>query len=77
MNDLIEKLKSEPVRVRMYAVLTLIVGYLLAKGVVGSDDAAFIGAVAAIVLGVAGVESARAQVSPVADEAEYEPEHRA
>lgn len=62
MSAILEKLKSEPVRVRLYSLATLVAGYLLARGVISPTDAEFIGGVVVVVL---GVETARSKVSPV------------
>ena len=55
----------EPVRAALYPILILIVGYLAAKGRIGGDDAAFFVALGTLILGAAGIEVARSQVSPV------------
>lgn len=54
----------EPVRAALYPILALIVTFLVGKGILGQDDAAFVLALAALVLGAAGIEVARSQVSP-------------
>lgn len=59
-------LKSEPLRARLYAIIVVIAGYLLARGYIAATDADFIGALAVLVL---GVESARARVTPDAKNA--------
>jgi hypothetical protein len=61
MNKLIEKLKSEPVRVRLYAVIAAVAAYLLIKGIVDASDVEFILTMAGLVL---AVERTRAKVSP-------------
>jgi len=55
-------IKSEPVRIRLYTILALVAGYLLAKGYVHPEDYQFIVTVVASVL---GVEATRSKVSPV------------
>lgn len=54
----------EPVRVRVYTALTLLSGYLVTRGVLTGNDAAFVAAILVPVLGVPAVESARARVTP-------------
>jgi hypothetical protein len=62
LNKVLDKLRREPVRVRIYTLATLVVGYLLARGYVSAGDVEFILGVASVVL---GVEASRAKVSPV------------
>ncbi len=57
----------EPVRAAMYPILALIVAFLVGKGILGQDDAAFVLALAALILGALGVEVARSKVSPTKD----------
>lgn len=54
-------LKSEPLRLRAYALTVIVAGYLLARHIVAPTDRDFIVSVAAIVL---GVESSRSKVTP-------------
>lgn len=58
---MLEKLKSEPVRLRIYTLALLVSGYLVARGYISLTDAEFIGSVALVVL---GVETSRARVTP-------------
>lgn len=60
-----ELLAREPVRVRVYGFLLLLVGYLVTRGVITGNDAAFYTAAGALLLGVPTVEAARAHVTPV------------
>jgi biotin synthase-related radical SAM superfamily protein len=62
VNDTIEKLKQEPVRLRIYSVVAVVAAYLVAKGVISPADFEFIGGLAATVL---AVETARSKVTPV------------
>ncbi|WP_405061905.1 hypothetical protein OG474_09690 [Kribbella sp. NBC_01505] len=62
LDKILNALKSNPVRVRIYTVAALVVGYLLVRGVVSPTDKEFILSVLGIVL---GTETARAGVSPV------------
>lgn len=58
-------LKREPVRAALYPIIALIVGFLVARGVVDGETGAFVLALAALILGALGVEVARSKVSPV------------
>lgn len=69
MDRIINKLRTEPVRVRLYGVAVLVLGYLKARGVIADVDAEFFGSLAVIVL---AVETTRAKVMPMA----YEPKHK-
>lgn len=62
MSDLVSR---EPVRAAIYPLVALIVGFLVARGIVDGETGAFILAVVALVLGAFGVEIARSKVSPV------------
>lgn len=57
---------SEPVRAYLYPILVAIIGVLVAYGIIDSEQAAVWTAVGVAVLGVAGVETARSKVTPVA-----------
>lgn len=70
MDRIIDYIKTEPVRVRAYALILLVGGYLVLKGYVQPEDKEFIISLAALIL---GVERTRAKVSPTV----YEPKHRA
>lgn len=61
MDKILNKLKDEPVRLRLYSLVGLIALYLMSKGVISVDDVEFLVGLAGIVL---AVESARAKVSP-------------
>lgn len=62
MERTLDYLRNEPVRVRLYTVAVLVLGYLLARGVIDATDYEFAGA---LLLTILGVESARAKVTPV------------
>lgn len=62
MSELIERLREEPVRLRIYTVASLIAIYLVSKGIIDVTDLEFIVGIAAVIL---GVERTRAKVSPV------------
>lgn len=62
MEKIVAKLREEPVRARLYALVVLVAGYLVARGVISAADAEFIGAVALTVL---AVETARSRVEPL------------
>lgn len=57
-------LKREPVRAAIYPLVVLVVGFCVARGVIDGETAAFVLAVAALILGALGVEIARSQVTP-------------
>lgn len=63
MSTFIEKVASEPVRVRLYTLAVLVLGYLKIKGYIDATDAEFI---ATAILTVLAVETARAKVEPLA-----------
>lgn len=67
--NVLEALKHEPVRVRIYTLAGLVLGYLVTRGVLSPADAEFYGSVAVVVL---GVESSRRAVTPVV----YTAKHR-
>ena len=69
MNRVLNYLSTEPVRVRLYGLVVLVIGYLKARGVLGEIDAQFAGSLAVIIL---AVESIRSKVTPMA----YIPKHR-
>lgn len=56
-------LRNEPVRLRLYTILTIVVGFQVSRGHVQLDDAHLYLELAAAVL---GVEAARAKVTPLA-----------
>lgn len=62
IEQIIEKIKAEPVRVRIYSIVAVVAVYLVARGFVSVVDLEFILSLVALVL---GVERSRAQVSPV------------
>lgn len=62
IEKIIEKIKAEPVRARIYAIAVVIATYLLARGYVQATDADFLISIVGLVL---GVERSRAKVSPV------------
>ena len=70
MDRVLNKLKAEPVRVRLYGLLLLVAGYLVSRGYISPTDEAFIASVAVLAL---GVETARDRVSPAA---KHVPRHR-
>lgn len=59
---MIDKIKSEPVRVRLYALAALIAIYLVSKGVITQIDAEFAISALGVVL---AVETARSKVTPL------------
>ena len=61
LKKILDKLRNEPVRVRVYSVAALVLGFLLTKHVLGATDVDFILSVLGIIL---GVETARAKVTP-------------
>jgi hydrogenase/urease accessory protein HupE len=63
IEKILSKIKSEPVRVRLYSIIAVVAVFALAKGYVQANDLEFILSLAALVL---GVERSRAQVKPVA-----------
>ena len=67
MDKVVEKIKSEPVRVRLYTLAALVALYLAGRGYISPTDADFIISVVGVVL---AVETARAKVSPVAKRSE-------
>lgn len=60
---ILRKLRSEPVRVRLYSVAALVLGYLAQKNVLSPSDVTFYLTLAGIVL---AVESSRTKVEPLA-----------
>jgi TRAP-type mannitol/chloroaromatic compound transport system permease large subunit len=60
---MLDYLKREPVRVRLYTLAVLVLGFLTVKGVVTPADAEFYGTVVAVVL---AVETTRRKVVPAA-----------
>ncbi len=58
-------LKREPVRAAIYPVVALTAAYLASRGVVDSETKDFVLALTVAILGGAGIEVARSQVSPV------------
>lgn len=61
MDRIIAKLKSEPIRIRLYGLAVLVLGYLMSKGYIAPEDHEFLLAVAGIIL---VTESSRSKVSP-------------
>lgn len=57
-------LAREPVRVRLYAVISAIITLLVGRSIITGYEAPLWIALAAALLGVAGVETARADVTP-------------
>lgn len=57
-------MNTEPVRMALYPLVALIVGFLVVKGVLSSDDADFILGLAVLILGALGIEVARSKVTP-------------
>lgn len=62
MESIIQKLKDEPIRLRIYSLVLLVATYLVARGVISLDDMEFIIGIAGIVL---AVETSRAKVKPL------------
>lgn len=72
---MLKKLKdTEPVRLYLYSLVAPVLAALFAKGVVSGEDVLVYTTLAGSVLGVVGVEAARARVTPVGGD-EYEPRH--
>jgi hypothetical protein len=63
---MLDKLRSEPVRVYMYSVLTALTGVLLVYGIVDGQTAGVWLGLGAALFGIPAVEAARAKVTPVA-----------
>ena len=61
MGTLKKLLANEPLRVRVYGIAVLVLGYLFAKGVLSAEDVDFYVGLAALIL---GVEVARSKVVP-------------
>lgn len=64
MNKLRDLLASEPLRMRAYTIMAVVVGYLVATGKVESSLGNAVETVAGLVLGVVVTENTRAHVSP-------------
>lgn len=62
LNKILKKVRSEPVRLRLYLVIAAIATYLLVRGYVQATDLDFILTLTALIL---GVERSRAKVQPV------------
>ncbi|WP_072689248.1 hypothetical protein [Rhodococcus marinonascens] len=62
--------ESEPVRLYVYPILVVLVGVLLARGVIDAQIADLITAAATGILGITAAEAARAKVTPAARVAE-------
>ena len=60
---LLAYVKQEPVRVHLYTVVGLVLGLLVAKGIIHESDLPYVLGIAAAIL---GVETLRGQVSPAA-----------
>lgn len=54
----------EPVRSALYPTIALIVAFLVQRGWVDGSTQEFVLALTALILGAAGIEVARSQVSP-------------
>lgn len=65
MDRLINLLRREPVRARLYAIGAAVVAALIVYGVHDSEQAAVWLGVGSAILGVVGTESARKRVKPV------------
>jgi hypothetical protein len=65
MSGPIAWLDTEPVRTRLYPVISLVVGYLVTRGAVDSNTADLVIGLVSALLGVGATEAARARVSPV------------
>ncbi|AHH16598.1 hypothetical protein NONO_c17980 [Nocardia nova SH22a] len=66
MNTLRKWLAEEPIATRLGPVIVAFVAYLVARGVVSSDDIDQIAAIVAALGGVGGIFGARALVKPMA-----------
>lgn len=61
---------SEPVRLYVYPILAVLVGVLVARGVIDDQAADLITGAVALILGVGAAEAARAKVTPAGKVAE-------
>jgi hypothetical protein len=66
MSKLLSTLRAEPIRAILYPLLAILVGVLVARGLVDQFSADIIIGIVGAVLGVPAAEAARAKVSPVA-----------
>ena len=57
----IEKLKDEPVRVRLYSLAVIVIGYLVTTGHLTTSDGELVSTIIGTIL---AVESTRAKVTP-------------
>ncbi|MEV6432564.1 hypothetical protein [Nocardia sp. NPDC051463] len=64
MNAVLSALRSEPIRTILYPLLAVLVGVLVARGVVDESGADIITGIVAAVLGIPAAEAARKRVAP-------------
>lgn len=64
MSKILDTVRSEPIRTLLYPVLVVVIGALVAKGLVSDFSADTIIAIVAAVLGVPAAEAARGKVRP-------------
>ncbi|MFC9769076.1 hypothetical protein [Rhodococcus jostii] len=64
MNVLRTLRNSEPVRLYVYPILAVLIGILVARGVIDAEAADLITGAVALILGVGATEAARAKVTP-------------
>lgn len=62
MNAIMSTIRSEPIRTLLYPILVVVIGALVAKGVLSDFSADTIVAIVAAVLGIPAAETARSQV---------------
>ncbi len=64
MNAILSTVRSEPIRTILYPLLAILVGVLVARGVVDQSGADIITGVVAALLGIPAAEAARNRVTP-------------
>lgn len=63
---MLDYIRREPVRTKLYPALVLVVALMATKGVIDEDAVRLFDALLTTVLGVSATEAARSKVSPVA-----------
>ena len=66
MNRVLSVIRSEPVRAIVYPLLAILIGALIAKGVITSSMGDVITAIVTALVGVPAAEAARVKVTPTA-----------
>lgn len=66
LNSMMSLIRSEPIRTILYPLLAILVGVLVARGVVDQSGADIITGIVAALLGIPAAEAARMRVTPVA-----------